>query len=83
MYRVDEKGGGGGGGGGRPPPPNPPPPPMPLKTICKCSFFEKSKMTLQEWLMLIYWWAREHRVKDAAQEVEVDKNTRCDVHCVR
>ena len=37
-------------------------------------------MTLQEWLMLIYWWARQYPVKDAAQEAEVDKNTGCDVY---
>ena len=50
------------------------------KTIRKDSFFAKSKMTLQEWLILIYWWARQYPAKDAAQEAEVDKNTSCDVY---
>ena len=50
------------------------------KSIRKGSFFEKSKLTLQEWLMLIYWWARQYPAKDAAEEAEVDKNTSCTVY---
>ena len=50
------------------------------KTIRKDSFFSKSRMTLQEWLMLTYWWARQYPAKDAAEEAEVDKNTACIVY---
>ena len=45
---------------------------------CKCrlsirnkSFFSKSKLPLQKWLLLLYLWAREYRVSDAAEEAEI------------
>ena len=44
-------------------------------TIRDGSFFEKSKLTLQKWLILIYWWARQYPVTDAAEEAEVTKAT--------
>ena len=47
------------------------------KTIRKNSSFAKSRVTLQEWLMLMYWWARQYSAKDAAEEAEVNKNTAC------
>ena len=56
------------------------PPCKKTKTIRKDSFFAKSKMTLQEWLILLYWWARQYPSKDASEEAEVDKNTACDVY---
>ena len=49
------------------------------KTIRKDSFYAKS-MTLQEWLILIYWWARQYPSKHTSEEAEVDKNTACDVY---
>jgi len=36
-------------------------------------------MTLQQWLLLIYLWAREYPVTDVAEEAEVDKGTAIDV----
>ena len=39
------------------------------------SFFAKSKLTLQKWLVLLYWWARQYPVTDAAEEAKVEDNT--------
>ena len=39
------------------------------------TFFEKSKLTLQQWMVLMYWWCREYPVTDAAQEANADKKT--------
>ena len=39
------------------------------KSLRDSSFFSKSKLTLQKWLVLIYWWVRQYPVTDAAQEV--------------
>ena len=42
-------------------------------------FFSKSKMTLQKWLLLMYWWARDYPLTDAAEEAEIDAGTAVDV----
>ena len=48
--------------------------------IRKRSFFEQSKLTLQKWLLLMHWWARQYPVTDAAVEVEVtEKNSNSSV----
>ena len=39
------------------------------------SFFHKSKLTLQRWLILLYWWVRQYPVTDAAEEAKVEPNT--------
>ena len=49
------------------------------KSIRDGSFFSKSRISLQKWLLLIYLWARDYPVRDVAHEAEVDKNTACDV----
>ena len=49
-------------------------------TIRKGSFFEKSRLTLQKWLLLMHWWAKEYPVTDAAQEIEVDESTAIQVY---
>ena len=49
------------------------------KTIRDDSFFNKSRLTLQQWLLLIYWWARQYPVSDAANEAQVDRGTAVDV----
>ena len=38
-------------------------------------FFSKSKLTLQKWLPLLYWWVREYPVSAAAEEAEVERDT--------
>ena len=35
------------------------------------SFFSKSKMSLPQWLILIYWWVKEYPVIKAAEEAGV------------
>ena len=37
------------------------------------SFFAKSRLTLQKWMIVIYWWAKQYPVKDAAMEAEVSE----------
>ena len=49
------------------------------KSIRHGSFFSKSRLPLQKWLLLLYLWARDYPVKDVAQEAEIDKNVACDV----
>jgi len=39
------------------------------------TFFAKSHLTLQQWMVLMYWWACQYPVTDAAQEARVEKNT--------
>ena len=41
------------------------------------SFFSKSKLTLQKWLLLMHWWAFEIAVTTAAAQIEVTENTAC------
>ena len=49
------------------------------KTIREGSFFHKSHIALQKWLLLIYPWVRQYPVTDAAEEAEVDKRTAIDI----
>ena len=45
------------------------------------SFFSsKSHLTLQQWMMLIHYWARKNPVCDAAESSGVGKNTAIDVY---
>ena len=44
-------------------------------TVREGSFFSKSKLSLQKWLVLFYWWARQYPVSDAAEEAKVELNT--------
>ena len=39
------------------------------------TFFEKSKLTLRQWVVLMYWWVHQYPVGDAAQEAEVEKKS--------
>ena len=43
------------------------------KSIRDGSFFAKSRLTLQKWLVLMYFWAREYPVGDAAEEAQVQE----------
>lgn len=45
------------------------------------SFFEKSRLTLQKWLLLMHWWAMEYPVKDASGEIGVSEATAIQVYC--
>ena len=44
------------------------------------TFFEKSHLQLRQWIVLIYWWAREYPIKDAAEEAEVDEKTAIQIY---
>ena len=49
------------------------------KSIREGSFFTKSRLTLRQWVLLVYLWARDYPVKHVAEEAEIDKNVACDV----
>ena len=49
-------------------------------TIRENSFFEKSRLTLKNWLVLMYWWARQYPVSDACEEAQVTAKTAVDVY---
>ena len=44
------------------------------------SFFSKSKIPLQKWLLLMHWWSRQYPVKDAAEETGVSEPTAIQVY---
>ena len=58
----------------------------PVSTCCKSvsiqegTFFQNTMITLQKWLILIYWWVREYSVTLAKEEAEVSKHTAIDVY---
>lgn len=39
------------------------------------SFFERSKLSLQQWIVVIHWWIREYPVTRAAEEAKVTEMT--------
>ena len=50
------------------------------KTVWEGSFFAKSRLTLQKWLLLMYFWEREYPVSDTAEEAEVQEKTAIDIY---
>ena len=44
------------------------------------TFFEQTRISLQKWLILIYWWVREYSATDAMEEAEVFKHVAIDVY---
>ena len=50
---------------------------MGRKSVRDGSFFAKSRLTLQKWLMMMYFWAREYPLSDAA---EVQEKTAIDIY---
>ena len=44
------------------------------------SFFSKSRLPLRKWVILMYWWARNYPVTDAASEAEVTEASACAVY---
>ena len=51
---------------------------------CRCCYkrisLRESKLSLQKWAILMYWWARQYPVTDAAEEAEVTEATACQVY---
>ena len=43
-------------------------------------FFEQSRLQLWLCIVLMYWWAREYSVTDAAEKAEVDKKTAIQIY---
>jgi len=39
------------------------------------SFFSQSRLSLQQWLLVIHWWCRQYPVTDAAEEAKMSKRT--------
>ncbi len=50
------------------------------KSLRDGSFFNRSKLTLQKWLALIFWWVRQYPVGDAAEDVGVGRDTAVNVY---
>ena len=50
------------------------------KSIRAGSFFSKSKLTLQKWLLVFISWARDRSVTDAMDEIEIDSRTAVDIY---
>ena len=44
------------------------------------TFFSKSRLSLQKWVILIHWWAMQYPVTDAAEEAEVTESTASQVY---
>ena len=49
------------------------------KSRLSMSFFSKSKLPLQKWLLMLYLWAREYPVTDAAEEAEISSRVAVDI----
>ena len=50
------------------------------KSIRDGSFFNKSRITLQQWMLLMYLWSREYPVGDVTEEADVSNRMAIDVY---
>ncbi len=50
------------------------------KSIRDGSFFSKSRLTLQKWLLMIHLWSLETPVTDAIKQAEIDIRSGCDIY---
>ena len=50
------------------------------KSIRKKSFFDKSRLSLQKWLLLLYMWVRQYPVIDACEKANVGERTAIDIY---
>ena len=50
------------------------------KTIRTGSFFEKSKLSLKKWLLIIHFWSRQLPVTDAELQLEITRGTAIDIY---
>ena len=50
------------------------------KSIMHGSFFSKSKLSLQKWMLAILWWTRQYPVTKMAEEVEITEASASDIY---
>ena len=50
------------------------------KSIRNRSFFSKSRLSLQQWILALFWWVRQYPVGDMAKEAKIEKTNACDVY---
>ena len=50
------------------------------KSVREGSFFKDSRLSLKQWLMIMYWWARQYPVTDAAEEAHVNSGAAVDAY---
>ena len=50
------------------------------RSVRESSFFAKSQLTLQTWLMLLHFWSRQNPVSDTAECAKVALNMAVDVY---
>ena len=50
------------------------------KALRDGSFFSRSKLPQQKWMVLLYWWVREYPVTNAAEEADVGRDTAINVY---
>ena len=50
------------------------------KSIRESSFFEKSRLPLKKWMLVMYWWARQYPVSDCKDEAEIAEHTAIDMY---
>ena len=46
----------------------------------KAVFFSRSRLTLQQWVFILYLWARQYPVTDVAEEIGVEEHTAIDIY---
>ena len=50
------------------------------KSIRESSIFSKSRLPLNKWMLIIYWWAKQYPVTDCIDEAEVDQRSAIDIY---
>ena len=50
------------------------------KSIRDSSFFSKSRLSLQKWFLMLWFWAREYPVTEAAVEAEIGRPAAIDIY---
>ena len=48
-----------------------------VKIHQKSKFFSKSRLSLQQWILALFWWVRQYPVGDMAK---IEKTNACDVY---
>ena len=50
------------------------------KSIRDGSFFSKSRLSLQKWFLMLWFWAREYPITEAAGEAEIGRPVAIDIY---